>query len=281
MAGNSADSGRSVTSKVIAILSAFSNGGAFSLTELARLTRMPLSTAHRLTSELVSCGMLERPTDGIIRVGGQLRGIASHARQVPPSFHDWARRVMEDLSAATGRCVVRLGILEDLRLNYLEKWPGNGPISVGPDSGSLPVHATAMGRALLAFAPSHVVASVLAQGLPAYTPHTCTSPDQLRHALSVIRLTRVAVCRHEYDLHTSWVAVPVFGAGGRVVAALELSLGDGADLRMVQPPLVVAGRSLTHDLQSGAGHGRLTIDGRRRLDIGLRDHRPRRFPQAP
>src|SRR5215207_3336185 len=107
MAGNSTDSGRSVTSKVIALLSAFGNGGAFSLTELARLTRMPLSTAHRLTNELVSCGMLERPTDGFYRVGGQLRSIAGYARQVPPSFHDRARRVMEDLAAATGRCGIR------------------------------------------------------------------------------------------------------------------------------------------------------------------------------
>ncbi|GAA0807971.1 IclR family transcriptional regulator [Spirilliplanes yamanashiensis] len=263
-----------MTSKVIAILSAFGHGGAFSLTELARLTGMPVSTAHRLTNELVSCGMLERPTDGFFRVGGELRSIAGYARQVPPSFHDRARRVMDDLAAATGRCAVRLGMLENLRLNYLEKLPGDGPVAIGLESGRLPLHATAMGRVLLAFAPAAVVSALVGQGLPAYTPYTCTSPADLRHALAVTRLTRVAVCRHEYDLYTSLVAVPVFDIGGRIVAALEVCVSGGTDLRMVQPPLVVAGRTLTRDLQIGAGHNQLTIDGRRRLNLAPPKERP-------
>jgi DNA-binding IclR family transcriptional regulator len=265
MAGNCTDVGRSVTSKVTAILSTFSDGGAFSLTEIARLAGLPISTAHRLTNELESCEMLERAADGHFRVGTQLRRIASHARYVRPTFHDRARRVMDDLAAATGRCVVRIGLLEGMQVNYLERAPGNRPVSVGLLAGTMPVHASAMGRALLAFASPQVAGALVAQGLPAYTPYTCTSPDELRHALAVIRLTRVAVCRHEYDPLTSSVAVPVFGAGGGVVAALELSLRDGTDLRMIQPPLIVAGRTLTRDLQIGPGHGDFTIDRDLRL----------------
>ena len=258
MAGNCMDSGRSVTSKIVAILSTFSNGGAFSLTEIARLTRLPISTAHRLTNELTACGMLERPTGGYFRVGTELRSIAGSAPYVPMSFHDRASRVMEDLAAATGHGVVRLGMLEGLDLTYLEKTPGSRAVAVAP--GALPVHATAMGRALLAFAPRRIGAAVEARGLTSYTPYTCTSPDQLRHALTVIRLTRVAVCRRELDPQLSAVAVPVFGAGGGAAFALELSLRDDTDLRMVQPSLVVAGRSLTRDLQTDAAPGRMTID---------------------
>ena len=255
MARNGTDPGRSVTSKVTAILLAFEQGDTFSLTEIARLTNLPISTAHRLTNELVACELLDRPNDGHFRVGAHLRGIAGNARSVPPTFHDRARRVMEDLAAATGRCEIRLGMLADLQLTYLEKGPGNGPIRLGPDSGTMPLHATALGRALLAFAPQPLVSAVLTRGLSAYTPCTCTSADQLRHALAVIRLTRVAVCRHEYDPQVSSVAVPIFRAGGSVVAALELSARDGSDLRMIQPPLVVAGRSLTRDLQTGLTYG--------------------------
>jgi DNA-binding IclR family transcriptional regulator len=255
MAGNGIDPGRSVTSKVTAILLTFEQGDTFSLTEIARLTQLPISTAHRLTNELVACELLERPNDGHFRVGAHLRCIGGNARYVPPTFHDRAQRVMEDLSAATGRCVVRLGMLEGLQLNYLEKAPGNGPIRVGPESGTLPLHATALGRALLAFAPPPLVSAVLGRELSAYTPHTCTSAEQLRHTLAVIRLTRVSVCRYEYDQQVSSVAVPIFGAGGSVNAALELSGREGTDLRMIQPTLVVAGRSLSRDLQTGYAYG--------------------------
>jgi hypothetical protein len=100
-----------------------------------------------------------------------------------------------------------------------------------------------MGRALLAFAPARFVDMVIERGLRQYTPYTTTTPERFRHALSVIRLTRVAICRREYDPHACTAAVPVFGCGGRVVAALEVSMRDGQDLRLMRPPLIVAGRA--------------------------------------
>ena len=51
MAGNSTDAGRSVTSKVVAILLTFADGNIHSLTEIARLAGLPVSTAHRLATE--------------------------------------------------------------------------------------------------------------------------------------------------------------------------------------------------------------------------------------
>jgi DNA-binding IclR family transcriptional regulator len=266
MAGNSTDSGRSVASKVIAILMTFGNGAVYSLTEIARLTGLPISTAHRLSMELVAWGMLERTGDGHFRVGMQLRGIANQAASVPPSFHERARGVMEDLSVAAGRGTVRLGVLENLEVAFIEKVSGNRPVSTA-FAATAPVHATAMGRALLAFAPPPMIDTVVAHGLERYTPYTCTTPDRLRHALAVTRLTRVAVCRRELDPDMSAVAVPVFGAGGAVVAALEVSLRDGQDLRLAQPPLIVAGRSLTRELQVGRGRGHLTISPQRHFDI--------------
>jgi hypothetical protein len=77
----------------------------------------------------------------------------------------------------------------------------------------------------------------------------------LRRSLGVTRLTRVAVCRRELDLDTSAVAVPVFGPGGSVIAALELEVQDPRDLRQMQPPLVVAARTLSRDLATSRGVG--------------------------
>ena len=267
MAGNSTDAGRSVTSKVIAILMTFTTGGSYSLTEIARLTGLPISTAHRLAGELLDWGILQRSGEGQFRVGMQLRAIANQAMTVMPNLHERARRVMEDLAAVSAQGVVRLGVLQGLEVAYLEKGPGNRPVPAAFDAATMPVHATAMGRAMLAFEPAHLVDMVVEHGLTRYTPYTVTTADRLRRALSVIRLTRLAVCRREYEPEGSAAAVPVFGAGGMVVAALELAVHGGQDLRMVQPPLVVAGRALTRELQSGSVRPSLTINSDRQFDM--------------
>ena len=189
-----------MTSKVIAILRTFGDATEHSLTEIARLSGLPISTTHRLTNELVMWGMLDRTDGGLYRVGLQLRTIASRSAAVPPSFHERARLVLEDL-AHTMRCVVRLGVLEDLSVTYIEKCGPDRPCS-SSGTTNLPAHATAMGKALLAFATPDVVDQVIERGLSRYTPLTITSADRLRRALSVTRLTRVAVARRELDART-------------------------------------------------------------------------------
>ena len=69
--------------------------------------------------------------------------------------------------------------------------------------GVVPAHAAASGKALLAFSPPEVVDHVIAAGLPAFTPHTITSPDVLRQRLSVIRLTQVATSRERIRVRQS------------------------------------------------------------------------------
>jgi DNA-binding IclR family transcriptional regulator len=115
-----------------------------------------------------------------------------------------------------------------------------------------------MGKALLAFSRPAVLDSLLEKGLARYTPYTLTAADQLRRALAVTRLTRVAVSRWELELGLCAVAVPVFGGGGNVVGALELKAKDlRTDLRALQPALLVAARGLSRDLATHAGHSLL------------------------
>jgi len=65
---NSTD-GRSVTSKLAAILHTFSTGSVHSLSDITRSANLPVSTAHRLTAELAEWGFLERTDDKRYRVG--------------------------------------------------------------------------------------------------------------------------------------------------------------------------------------------------------------------
>ena len=251
MAGNSAEAGRSVTNKITSILMTFTEGSEHSLTEIAQLAGLPISTAHRLTSELASWRLLERTTGGRYRVGLPLRMMGG--RDVhPPDLRERAPCVLEDLARAT-RCRARLGILQELEVAYIEKQPGLRPVSAFVPAATLPAHATALGRALLAFAPPRTVELIIMRGLRAYTQHTVTTPERLRRALAVTRMTHVAVTRLELEATTCAVGVPVFGPGGDVVAAMELTVRDlGREFTQVMAPLSIAARSLSRELAGAA-----------------------------
>jgi DNA-binding IclR family transcriptional regulator len=255
LAGNSTESGRSVTSKITSILLTFTEGSEHSLTEIARLAGLPISTAHRLTSELASWRLLERTDDGHYRAGLPLRMIGTQDTERPghPTIAERAPCIIEDLSAAT-RSRVRLGVLSELEVAYIEKVPGPRPASTFSSAATVPAPPTAMGRALLAFSSARMVEMTIIRGLRAYTPHTVTSPDRFRRALGVTRLTRVAVTRWELESELCWVGMPVFGRGGEVLAAIEISVQDlQRDMHAVIGTLAIATRSLTRELAGRPG----------------------------
>jgi DNA-binding IclR family transcriptional regulator len=247
VAGNSSEVGRSVTSKVVAILETFCHGNIHSLTEIAHCTELPISTVHRLATELASLGLLDRTDDSHYRAGLPLRIIGAKATHVPTML-ERARSVLDDL-ALTTRKAVRLGVLAECGVSYVEKSACHQAVSSPAVTPVVPAHATAMGKALLAFSPSHTVDVFVARGLKRYTPYTLASPDRLRRALAEIRLNGLAISRWELQLGLSALAAPVFGPGGQVVAAIELPVCDlRNELPRLQPALVVAVRGLSRQL---------------------------------
>src|SRR6478736_7215866 len=105
VAGNSTDAGRSVTSKVTAILMVFADGDVHTVTEIAASADLSTSTAHRLASELVAWRLLERTEERHYRIGLPLRIIASeYAESEVCSTTSTTQTVMpmlDDLSRAT------------------------------------------------------------------------------------------------------------------------------------------------------------------------------------
>jgi DNA-binding IclR family transcriptional regulator len=138
------------------------------------------------------------------------------------------------------------GVLQGLNVSYIGKQPGHGPVTSFTPAATLPVHPTAVGRALLAFAPPGTVESVILRGLRPYTTRIITSPARFRRALAVTRLPRVALTRGELKTGVGGVAMPVLGPGGDVVAAIELIVAElDHDLYPFIGPLAIACRNLT------------------------------------
>ena len=246
MAGNGSEPRRSVISKVVAIVRSFDSGGSLTVTEIAQVADLPLSTVHRLAHELAAWGILHRRDDA--RFEALLRARCGSPRDRPPALRELAAPTVDDLYAVT-KNDVRLGVLDGPRVSYVEKTDGSRPLSDFSDAAKLPAHATALGRALLAYSPAETVDHLIRYGLRSYTSSTVATAARLRHALNVVRMRGVAVVSHELLPDHSAVAVPVFGPDGEAVAALEVRLRDvRAELPCVVPALTIAARALSRDL---------------------------------
>src|SRR4051812_49869770 len=101
----------------------FRSGGTHTLSELAALAGLPISTTHRLAGELVSRRVLERTDGGGYRVGLPLRMIGGLSLPSSPPVLEQALEVMADLAAVTGT-TVRGGVLDRRRLTVAGTHPG-------------------------------------------------------------------------------------------------------------------------------------------------------------
>lgn len=238
----------SVTERALALLAAFDDRHRrLSLSDLARRSGLPVSTAHRLVGELVAWGALGRLEDGDYVVGRRLWDVGLLA-PVNTDLVEAASPFLHDLYAAT-HATAHLAVRDGVWALYLDRLRGHADVPVVSTVGSrLPLHATGVGKVLLAHAPAEVRAAVLAD-LPRITPYTVTQPGLLDRQLEQARGDDHATTREEMSLGACSVAVPV-RRDGTVVAALGVVVPTlrGARQRLV-PTLAVAARGIGRALR--------------------------------
>ena len=258
MAGNSGEPGRTVTSKLAAILTAFTGGHDYTLSELAMQTNLAVSTVHRLLNDLVGTSLLERPDGCTYRPGPTLRNLTPEPRT--STLRGRAPFVVEDLALAL-HVTARLGVVDGVEVAYVEKKAGPEPGTLFPNPARLPLHATAMGKALLAFGPRSLVRLVSGGELARYTSRTLVRPTELERALHRTRARGVAVAEGELKSGVRTVAVPVFDVRGRSIAAIEVDVAGAAAeaVDLTVPSLLTAARCLRRELAPSARRGRPVV----------------------
>jgi DNA-binding IclR family transcriptional regulator len=235
--------GASVTSRALAVLGAFDGEHrSLTLTDLARRAGLPLATAHRLVGELQRWGALAREPSGEYVVGrriwqlGLLAPVQSGLRQAASPF-------LHDLYGTT-LATVHLAVRDGLEVLYVERLAGHVSVPVVSRVGSrLPMHATGVGKVLLAYAPEEVRLEVL-KNLARITAYTVTQPARLLEQLRRVRAEGYATTGEEMSLGACSVAVPVRN-GDTVVAALGMVVPD---LRRQLPRLVSALQVAAHGI---------------------------------
>lgn len=262
--------GTSVTTKVFAILNSFvPSESRLRLTEISRRTGLPLATTHRLVHELVRCGGLEREESGSFRVGVRLWEIGSLA-PVRGGLRELAIPFMEDLYEATHENI-QLAVLVGLEAMILEKISGRHSVPIVTRvGGRLPLHATGVGKVLLAYAAPEVLDVVTTEDLKRHASRTIIDPDTLCTDLAAVRARGYSVTNDEMTDGAMSVGAPVYGPDQHVVAALSVVVDSRTgDPERLALPVRTAARGLSR--QVGESWDRIVPD---EADLGLRPREP-------
>lgn len=230
---------RAAIDKAVSLLGSFGAQAStgIGVSELARRAGLSKSTAFRLLGMLARNGVVERIGSNY-RLGSRLHELGT---SVYSAEHEYIRDVLTPFGAdlyATTRQTVHLAALHGTDIVYIGKLFGHrqtpSPSRIG---ARVPAHCTAVGKVLLAFDPMAFDA-VIAQELQGLTPQSIIDPTALAAQLVRIRQECIAYDDQEAAPHLTSVAAPVFGAGGRPVAALSVSGSVGTfDPRAQAPAL--------------------------------------------
>lgn len=224
-------------------------------------TGLPQSTAHRLASELVAWGGLEKVDGGGYQIGHRLWEIGALAVR-GDSVREIALPFMHDLFDAAHENV-QLAILDGTQAVYIEQVTGRGTVpTVSSPGGRLPLHATGVGKVLLAYGSDDLLTAVLASELTRYTAHTIVVPAHLRRALTKVRREGVAFANQEMSMGSVSVASPLLTAEGSAIAALEVVVdADRSDLRRLATAVQATANSVSRILQQAGGDDRSYVAG--------------------
>jgi len=215
--------GRTVTSKVFSILAAFEGrSSGLTLSEISALADLPLPTAHRLVTELVGWGALERDPKGRYVVGLRLWEVAQNAGR---QLRETVRPYLQDLFSLTQE-TAHLAIREGNEALYIDRVYSSKRVPrASRVGGRLPLHATAVGKVLLAYEEQWVREAYLAGPLTAHTAHTHVHPARLAKELVLVREQGYATTAEEVRPGSCSIAVPVSGgnASGAALGLVMLS----------------------------------------------------------
>ncbi|WP_420037143.1 IclR family transcriptional regulator [Streptomyces sp. cg28] len=193
------------------------------IAELVDLTGLGQSTVSRLVGALESLGYLARDErTGLHRLGPRLVGLAGVALNQSP-VHRASRQIAQNLAHETG-LGANVSERQGDQMFYLCHFEGpRAPRSFTLIGRLAPLHATAMGKALLSGMKDDEVAALLGRTYPAYTKHTFTDLDALVASLDEVRRLGYATEIEELALGRACLAVPVRDRSGDIVAALSVS----------------------------------------------------------
>jgi IclR family acetate operon transcriptional repressor len=218
------------------------------LVELVDVSGLPRPTVLRLLEALREHGLL-----ALNQSGGYVLG---------PRVAVWGQRYVDGLDvraqaedlmqalAAETRETCFLGVRDDQCVLYVAKVDSPQAVRPAARVGSRnPLHSTAIGKVLLAFAPADVVQRCLLGPLEPKTVNTITDPEQLAAEFARVRERGYSIDAIENEEGVHCVAAPVRDHSGSVVAGMSVSAPayrfGSDDLPRLAPRVISAAEALS------------------------------------
>jgi IclR family acetate operon transcriptional repressor len=248
------------------------------LSDIAASCGLPAPTAFRILSLLESAGLIQRePTGKTYGIGHRLArlGLDVMSNNDPRGLRRAIlRRVVDDIGETCN-----LAMLNGDEIVYIDRVETDWSLKAELKPGSrVPLHCTSSGKLFLSQMPKAKRRRMLESlSLKRYTDNTVTDITLLEAQIDDIAKTRVGVNNEELQAGVIGLAVPVIGAGGRMIATVALQ-APVARLPMARamecvPRLLVAARDIAAtfverlNLQRGKRRRRLEGPSHRRTPV--------------
>jgi IclR family acetate operon transcriptional repressor len=225
------------------------------LRDVSAQLEAPKSSLLPLLRALTARGYLAQGRAGEYRLGPSA-GHLGAAAPAPNALIEAARPAVVDLRRRTGETVF-LGALssDHSAIVIVDKVDSDHIIRYAGGVGDRrPLHATAIGKAILAFLPDGEREAILGSlRLSRHTERTVTSLPALRASLQEVRTTGVCVTVEELVAGATGIAAPVFDRHGRVAGACAIG-GPTDRVRPRLRALAAEVRATARALSARLGH---------------------------
>jgi IclR family acetate operon transcriptional repressor len=194
-----------------------------SLADISARLDLPRQTVHRVVRQLEELDLVRRDFArdhyfvGARMIQLSVNALRAAARLAP--VHAVLNQLVEDIGETCN-----VGVLERDEVVYIDRVECDWPLRLQLSAGSrVPVHATAIGKLLVAHLPSrtrkHILETVTLQG---FTENTLVTPDALEEEFKRIRRDGYATNNEENLAGLIALAVPIYDGEGRVIAGLAV-----------------------------------------------------------
>ncbi len=194
------------------------------LRALARDLDLHPATAHRFLSSLKDLGYVKQDPEGAsYQLTLKFAWISSRVLE-RTQLRGVARPWMTQLTAETNE-TTHLGVLDGGEVAYIDKVDNSQAVEMRSRiGGRVHIHASALGKAIVAFLPERSRDLIVAHWQPiALTKNTISDLAAFQRELDVVRERGYALDDEENEIGIRCIGAPVFDHSGSVVGALSVS----------------------------------------------------------